>query len=250
MSSPIDICNRALSEIGARSTIASFGEGSKEAQACVLWYDTLRKDTLRKAHWGFARKTFTLSQLGALTNGASPFPWPFKYLYPTDCLAMRFILPPTPPQFSGVVVGAGSAITPIIWGRPDETNRFEVANDVDNNNNMRKVILANLQNAQAVYTVDVQDTTIFDATFETALSCILSSKLVMPLTGKMNLKAGLIQAANDALVSARLTDGNEAMLNSTDHTPDWIAVRGEGAAYPGLFDFGQWFVPYDGAFWS
>lgn len=247
MPSKIDICNRALSLIGARSTIADFSEGSKEAQACALWYDELREGLLRAAHWGFSKKTAPLSELGRLTANTSPYPWPFKYTYPADCLKMRFLLPPTPPAFTGVVA---TASTPLAWLCASPLNRFEVANDTDNSGNMRRVLTSNLESAQAVYTVDVQNVSLFDPEFRLALTQLLAAHIVNGLTGKISLRNGLIQSAMDAVISARVSNANEAILNTTDHTPDWIAVRGDGAPLAGNFGWGVWYLGYENVDWS
>jgi hypothetical protein len=121
MSSPIDICNRALSDIGARANITSFSENSAAAQQCALWYDHLRKALLRGAHWNFARAQVELSPLGDLASGTSPYPWPFKYTYPPDALKVRYVLPPTP---------ASGSLDPLFC-TPSRNNRFLPINDLD-----------------------------------------------------------------------------------------------------------------------
>ena len=81
--SPIDIANMALAEIGTRSSITAFDDGSVEGYQAGLWYDQLRQMLLRTAPWGFSRGQLVLTQLGDLVPDATaPYPYLFKYAYP------------------------------------------------------------------------------------------------------------------------------------------------------------------------
>lgn len=245
MSSEVEICNRALSEIGTRSTITSLAEASAEAQQCNLWYDQLRKMLLRSAPWGFARAQYPLSELGSLTTvpPSSPWPWGHKFMYPTDCLRMRYILPPAP---------SDTAVSPLIdiYCGPSPTNRFIIANDKDSLGDMRRVILSNVPNAQAVYIIDVSDVSLFDDAFNTALSAALSFKLCIPLSGNVAMRQDFRQTAEDLIKSARAADGNEG-LTTTEHTPDWILARGspDVFAFPD-FNLGMWYWGFDQFGWG
>lgn len=198
MTAPVDICNRALSEIGTRSTIASLDEASPEAYNCSLHYDRLRRMLLRGAHWNFARE-----QQPALTALATPQqPWQAAYAYPSDCLAFRFLQPPG--QY--------------FWA-PSPLFRFVVSG---------KTIQTNLLQAGGVYTSDVQDCDLFDDLFADALTAALAAHVLLALTGNANEKQGFLQAALQSVQVARAADGNEG-TPSTDHVPDWILARGDGA---------------------
>jgi hypothetical protein len=84
MTTDVDICNRALAEIGARVIIASLAEATPAAKNCNLLYNPMRQQILRAAPWAFARKTLAITPIGLLTDNppASPYPWLAKYLYP------------------------------------------------------------------------------------------------------------------------------------------------------------------------
>lgn len=242
MTTDVDICNRALAEIGARVIIASLAEATPAAKNCNLLYNPMRQQILRAAPWAFARKTLAITPIGLLTDNppASPYPWLAKYLYPADCLKVRYILPtPTATAVSGVPNVSDVGMNP--YAMPSRNNRFLPAYD-DTTLPAKKVLLSNINNITLVYTVDVIDPTLFDALFQDALVMGLANKLVMPLSGNVKLKNGFAQMAQQSILTARAVDGNEA-VPSTDHTPDWIVTRGVGpiaGQVPG-FTGGSWF---------
>lgn len=256
--SPEEICNRALSDIGARVLISSIGENTPAGTQCELWYDILRKQLLQAAPWSFARKTVALTQLALLSDSPMPdgmYPWLVKYTYPADCLRVNYILPPPILPVADIApdVSGGPQFTNG-WLMPSRSWRFLPAYDTDPDemDAPRKVLLSNLIDAYGVYVVDVEDTTLFDPSFEVALSAALSYKLVMPLTGNAGMKSGFQAIAQQELLTARVKNSNEA-ISSSDHTPDWIAVRGFGAPAWGVgggFGLGQWYNGWDDVSWG
>lgn len=244
MASAIDICNRALSEIGTRSTIASFFEGSEESIQCSLWYDTLRQTLLRSAPWGFAREQVVLSTLGSAEAGTSQYPWPFMFAHPASALRVRYLLPPTPPA------GDQSMVQVFGGGSPSRANRFIIGYAKNALDQPIKVVLGTLRNAQAVVINDVTDVALFDPSFNVALSSLLAFKIVISLTGNAGMREQFRASANDMITAARVADGNEAMP-TTDHTPDWIAARGDGVAFPFNYsELGNWYIGYDNLDWG
>lgn len=250
MSSIVDICNRALSKIGVQAAIASLAEASNEAVQCALWYDNVRTSLLRTAPWGFARRTLALTQLGDLADNTAPYPYLYKYAYPSDCVKLRYLLAPqavatnsiSPPQV-GNPGNAGA------WLMPSRENRFIVAADVDGMGVQSKVILSNVYQALGVYTMDVVNPDMFDDMFDGALSVALAAHLVMPLTGKVGLAETFAKIAEQSILNARAADANEA-IPSVDHTPDWITTRGVGSYGGPYATWGNWFGGYDSMAWS
>lgn len=243
MSSVVEICNRALSELGTQSFIASLDEGSNEAAQCKLWYDNQRQGLLRSAPWGFARRQLVLSQIGDLyPDATSPYPWLWKYAYPADCLKFRYILAPpiipagsiTPPQVGVGIQGPWSAT-------PSRSNRYIITADVDTFGNQTKSLVSNIFAAIGVYTLDVTNPDIFDTSFESALAASLAYKLCIPLSGNVGMREQFREAARDAIMNARANDGNEAIPTS-DHVVDWMAVRAVGG-WDGTF-------AYQGSSWG
>lgn len=246
----IDICNRALAEIGARSEITSLADATPQAQACNLFYNALRKQLLRAAPWGFARRTLLLTELGRSTDDPNivPYPWYVMYTHPSDCLKMRYILPPPiPPTVDGAITPpAVGTVLPGPWCGPSRAWRYLISVDTSTSPD-RKVILSNVLDAYGVYTMDVTETSLFDPLYENALSMALASKLVMALTGNVGLKNSFWQLANEAVIAARVADGNES-IPTTEHMVDWIVGRGVWGATGGMTGFsaiGDWYWGYD-----
>lgn len=223
MTIDLQICNEALAEIGARSTIADPAEVSTEANAARLFFDVMRQRLLRAVHWGFARQTLLLTQSGTLQNGTSPYPYLYQYDLPDDSLTIRYILP----------TNAGDLTAPL---SPRRDCRFLVTLNADAD---AKVIVSNVPYAVAVYTADVDDVTLFDPLFHAAYVAALAAKFVMPCTGNVALKSTYQQIAELTLQTAQAADANEA-VPSTDSIPDWLLARACGYAYSGN-SWGNWY---------
>ncbi len=80
MASVVEICNRALSNIGNSRSINSLTEASKEAGECSLHFEACRDAVLSDFDWNFATKRV------ALADTSNPPPdWEYAYQYPSDC---------------------------------------------------------------------------------------------------------------------------------------------------------------------
>lgn len=263
MTTKFDICNMALSEIGTQSTIASFVEESNEAVQCALWYDTMRKRLLRAAQWGFARRQVVLTLLGDLIpDDSSPYPYLFKYRYPSDALKIRYILCPPPVLNNSVAPSVGLPIGPPSWLAPSRANRFIVASEVIETVDTKLIltnvgeindVLADAGGAIGVYTADVEAVGVFDELFIGALASALAYKLCIPLSGNVGMRDGFAKAAQEAIMEARAADGNEA-IPSTDIRVDWMEGRGIGSPFGygtvGGSAWGQWWGGYDNMNWG
>lgn len=256
MASAIDICNSALSEIGSRTSISGFNDGTVEGYNCGLFYDAMRKKLLRSAPWGFSRKTDQLTLLFDATSGNVPFPWMFEYLYPANCMKVRYqlVVPPGWP-FPTTSGGPPAVGDPWFPNYPASRRyRFMIENDLDPvSKTQRKVILSQVQNSLIVYSIDVTDVNMFDEAFKDALISLLAYKLVIPITGNVGMKKDFFMLAKTAVDEAKAIDGNESM-SSTKHTPDWIKARGWAGDlyYSGWpqFGFGIWGEAWDNLSWG
>jgi len=259
----LEICNRALAAIAAKTTIAGINELSNEAAKCRLLYVPTRRQMLRGAHWNFARIQNNLTLLKAAPgtpenptipantnwNPATqpPPPWVYEYAYPPDCILLRYI-----PLIANVGNSQGNPI-PITAVQPYTpptisdrgTARFTVTNDPNVQGSPQRVILANQPNSMAIYTTDVVIENLWDDAFQEAMVAALASRLAMPLTGDKAMYRQQAQAALAMLEEARRTDGNEG-FTIEEWVPDWIAVRGFSGDYTtpsdGFF-FGLWQTP-------
>ena len=193
MASVIKICNMALSECGAESTIESLSEDSEEARQCNLHYESCRDAVLRGKDWNFARQRVALADLGN-----PPDEWDYEYAYPTDCLNAREI---------------------INYSDPDDPIAFEVAY-----NGSVKVIYTNQADAVLRYSARVSDPNLFDATFIEALVLALAVKVVIPLTESQRKLKTLHGRYLGLMGSAEALDAGEGK-QKPDRQASWIEAR-------------------------
>jgi hypothetical protein len=201
MASEIDICNLALGHLGDNATVASIDppEGSAQAEHCARFYPIAR-DTLLESHtWKFATRRATLAQLTV-----ESFNWGFAYAEPNNALRIVSILP------------ADAVMT-------DEGEQFETIGDDSGN----ALILTNLEDATAIYTTVVTDTTRYSPLFVDALARLLASYLAGPVlkgdVGKAEAKAQF-QAFRIALSLAVVSDSNQRKV-VPEHSVAWITGR-------------------------
>lgn len=197
MASKIDVCNIALSILGA-ATISDLSESSPEARACALLFDDSLNTLLRQHPWNFA----TVERALAPLDGVAAAVWAYAYAYPTDCLSAQKI----------VVAGA------------DRPVAYVVRAAVDGGGNMLRVIYTDQPGAVLAYTRTVSDLSICDGEFLSALQHRLAAALCMTLTGKADRSNALIQIAEAALARAKARDAGENQ-DLEDPLPDWLQVR-------------------------
>ena len=83
MASQVDICNRALTKLGA-DRITSLDDNSKSARSMKSLWDTVRRAEIRKRPWGFALKRDSLPSLAA----APAWGFALAYQLPPDFLRL------------------------------------------------------------------------------------------------------------------------------------------------------------------
>ena len=184
--SPEDIVNQALRRIGYPTPIGYLLEGSPAARAAVEVYGQTRDNLMRDADWDFARQSALLIlQKTAPINGYGwanpwsnvypPVPWLFQYAYPVGALLVRSVRP-TPT---------------ILLAFDPQPNIFTLADDPTQTPS--KVILTNLANAVAVYTAQITDPTLWNASFTEALIAALATRLQAALNPEPNAEKGRVQ---------------------------------------------------------
>ena len=238
---PVQVCNLALSEMGSRVLLNALTDNSPQAQCANLNYTPRVQMLLRAASWDFARAQINLSVFkqalvnGAVSNNPPPQPWLFSYLWPSDCLKARFILPTIPVQPSGTPLTTApnpiARVPPVPTGIP-----FVVGTDLNISGNATspvKVILTNLPNAQLVYTRDLsQLPDQWDSLFLSATTALLGSYFINALARNKAQYDDSVAMAKSLLDQARVANGNEA-IPSIDHRPDWISARSAGSYWAG-----------------
>lgn len=196
--SSIKIANMALSKIGARSSIESFDEPSAEAKQCKLWYDYARVCALEAHDWSFARRRILLADHSA--DPASGV-WAFRYQYPSDCIAARYLENPLGPSANAV---------------PYEIEVDDVSST--------KSILTDLETATLVYTFDQSLTSLFSSAFVDALSYKLGEHIAFSLTGKLQIEQRMAEQYFRSISLAAMFDANEEIPREPREA-EWIRGR-------------------------
>lgn len=213
MTSEVDLCNRALSGLGARSTISNLTEGSAESVQCALHYGPSRDELLRLHLWSFARRQKILALLAAAAgtpenpSGTGPVPlspWRYQYQPPTNCLRIRQIYQP---------VTGGAKIA------------YALSGDEDSAGNPIDVILTDQPQAVLIYTARISAVDVFPPDFQAALVATLAAKLAIPLTGDKASASYFAKVAQDTILTSRSIDGSEDPSGAAK-LPEWLAVRG------------------------
>jgi len=181
--SKVLIANMALSNIGAKSNIESLTEDSAEANACNLWYDWSRIQTLEAFNWSFARRSVALT---THNDDAPTKRWAYRYVYPSACVCIREIENP-----------AGPLADPVAYG-------LELGDDGDT-----KTIVTDLVEAVALYTFDLETTGLFSAHFIDALAAKLAARIAFSLTGDKETVAGMQNLFGALIVQAPVFNASE-----------------------------------------
>ena len=168
----LDLCNRALSLIGA-DRIESMEEASAEAKNCNLHYEAVRDEILREAEWNFAMKSEPLALLGELQGGS------YEYQRPSHCVFVSQVYGPEGP-------------------RPVRAN-FRIMGD--------RIICA-IRQAQADYIRSDFLIEQADSLFQTAMEYRLASKMSATL-GDANPSEKLMQYYMEYIARARLANAQE-----------------------------------------
>lgn len=227
---PVVVSNLALSEVGSRVLINKFTDNTPQAICANLNYTPRVQAVLRTANWDFVRaqQVLTLWKAAVINGQPSsnppPQPWLFSYLWPSDCLKARFIMPTRPVAAPGIPLT--TAPTPIAYPPPVPTGiPFVPGTDMDANGNPIRVILTNLPNAQLAYTRDlsqVPDT--WDSLFLNAATAFLGCYFINALARNKPQYDDQVALSRSLIDQARAANANEGIA-SVDHTPDWMAAR-------------------------
>lgn len=248
--SKLSISNRALLSVGARASISSLdpSDGSVEGDAISTLWQPCFEQLGRSAMWNCLTSQVTLSLFQAAQGTpenpdgtlypSPPTPWLYSYVYPSNCLDMRFIVPALPMQTGDTTPpttinnGAGT------WLPSGGQIPFVVQTVLDTNNTPVVVILTNQDQAQAVYTANYSNPALWDSMFQAAMVAALGAFLVPALSLDLALMDRAVANAEAIIRKARAADGNEG-VTVMDHTPDWIRARAgaQGFGY-GFWNYG------------
>jgi len=190
--SKVSILNLAYAGIGHKAFIQSIDEASVEARYGKLYYDVARRATLRAHPWNFATVRVNLALLGD-----GPAPWTYMYVLPTGCVKARYIVSSLP----GVKIP------------------FEVGLSADGTT---RVLYTNQEDAVLVFTFDVENDLLFDATFIDAFAFGLAYRLAPTIAPSKSQEAAT--KFMNAMRMAQAADASEGEAEEPA-APDWLEAR-------------------------
>lgn len=207
----VDIYNLALSNLGTRSRVTATSDGTREANALNVIYADARDELLQEHPWNFAG---TREALATQAVAAAPDDWSFVYVYPADCLAVRFLCSAgTPPD-------AYAGLEPI---------RYEVRvvkDDTLPTAVRKRAILTDLDDAVACYTWQVTDPDFMPPHFRRVLGWKLAAAVALNLTGAASTAAACFNMYKAQLDIAGVVDAREGLSRAHDNPAPWDAARG------------------------
>jgi hypothetical protein len=201
MTSEVEICNLALSNIRAGS-INSLNEASLPAQTCKLKYNIIRDMLLTTMPWGFCHKIIALAVLET-----EVFSWSRAYQYPSDCLRINRLVGEQEQLLNSNDVSRFTDSQLFAINNFRKKVPYEIFNFSNN-----KIIAANEPNLRVDYIAAVTDPTLFPTTFVMAFSHLLASEIAIPIVGAENgrqLRSDSFAIYNQYLNSAMADDLNE-----------------------------------------
>jgi len=189
--SAAEICNLALSHLGVAEEVADMEneeEVSEVKSACLRYYDTALKQTLRAFHWPFAKKTATLTEVEEDPSDE----WQFSYAYPGDCLAARRI----------------------VSGYRNETRQSRIAYHIGQDNTYGRLIFCDLEDAKLEYTLLVEAEAHYPDDFVMAFSFLLAFYMANRLVAGDNRRRDAMWASYQLEMSqARANAANEEQVD-------------------------------------
>src|SRR5690606_14811865 len=154
----VGIYNLALSEVGAKSSVASTTEKSRAAELCNMWYQTVVEVVLRAAPWPSATgvKRLALWKERDVTKAwveGDPDPgWRYVYSTPSDMLRPRYL---------------------------STYDHFAISLYNDS-----QAIMTNMKKAILIYTKRQLQVQAWDPQLKMAIVKALAAHIAMPLQGK------------------------------------------------------------------
>lgn len=197
--SRVQICNRALTAYLGEQTITSLDEDTPAAQQCKLHYEDTRDSLLERHWWSFANGR---KALAVLTNDR-PDEWLFKYQYPTEALAIRWVNDPE------------AARLQMVLDQSPDTER-EIEGDA---------IYSDVPGAVCAYTRVMTDEARFPRHFRNALSAAMAEVIALPLTQSARLAGNAVTMAETMLDRAIALDQRNSPPAEAA-VPHWLSDRG------------------------
>ena len=192
MDTETEICNLALSEIGAKLVSNYEEDSTEEARACRLHFRQTRDALLRRHQWNFAQVRADLSEL----TDAPVSDWDSAWQIPADCV--RVISLPSDSPY-----------------KPHQ--EFAVEG--------RSILVRGLDEVTLLYISSAVPVTSWDPLFVDALALSLAVKLAKSLAHDVAMaQAAAASLAQLALPAAFTADARETQSNE-NHGPAWRRAK-------------------------
>lgn len=200
MASSVDICNMALSHVGA-NFITSLNDNTTEAKICAAQYDFSRDFVLGEREWTFA---ISRKELAASAN-APIFGFDNNFKLPSDTIRVVEAFDKAD-MSSGIWSYRGEGNNSLYWQREGE------------------YIAADAEILLIRYLVRVEDPNRYTPGFVQALAAHLAYKIAIPLTKSRSLQSDMYQLYQDTLNAASTGDGLQGR-NKTIRSSRLVNVR-------------------------
>jgi hypothetical protein len=217
----VDISNRALQLIGARTTVTSgelSGNTTNEAIQLNLALTPTQNWCHGLANWNFARKTAALTiakgppavSPGVWSTTSPPPPWLYEYTLPADFIR-------------AIYIATNAAAAPAA-GWLGEPQRFVIATDTVTAV-QQQVLLTNQSTCILIYNSFVTDPTLWPWYFERLMVAALARNVCMALTGDLPLFKEVSEALEQQVSISNQINIVEGLVIQ-DSTPEWTQALG------------------------
>jgi hypothetical protein len=195
LSSPVQVCNLALSHLGQPAITSITAPKSESEQVCALWYDVTRQALLREYVWRFAKHRANISR-----SGTPLFDWASAYTLPPDFLRLLSV--------KGTI-------------EVHQTDYYDIEDGAI-------LLQGNTATVPLRYIRDVTNVQSWDALF----SILMSLTLALNMAYKFTLKKGLLDTLNNRYT---LELPKAITVNSQERPPrriqrsNYLAARRNGS---------------------
>jgi hypothetical protein len=210
MASAVDICNLALSHLGARANVSSIEppEGSPEAEHCAHFYPIARDSRLESHPWKFAVKRVRPALLADSPDARNAYALPVDLLRVLDVQGFQ-----------------DAARYWQHWDCPRAERHADYEIEISAAGALR--LLTPQDNAVLLYIARVVDTGLYSPLFIEALSWRLASHLAGPILKAeegAKMAQNCFQTFRMLFGQAAMVDANQRRVHET-HIPDWLRGR-------------------------
>jgi hypothetical protein len=245
VSSPGDVANLALGNIGHTQFLDTLDEDSVEGSTCKRFFGQARDEILRDAVWPFAIKHSELAPLdpSTLENGVVPQSWRFAFAQPKGCIRLHGVFPFSTRLAADAARDAAAqkaGATPSRWN--DNGFRIWHRNPAlfretryvrESDDNVGQIVLTDEAQPIFEYTratgkfldgVFTDDVTQWDSDFVSAVAYRLGHYIAGPLAKDMSKAAEQFKLSEDALAKASANAAQE-IQKDPDPPPAFIRAR-------------------------